>query len=128
VDANQIKAPAGSLKMAACRACGAKSFVDPALAPFETVPCNKCEHPVMAPVRLRQFELIAPIASGGMGTVFYSVDTKLNREVAVKLMKAELASDAAAVESFSREAKACAGLNHTNIIHVYTFDEWEGRP
>ncbi|MBI3882021.1 MAG: serine/threonine protein kinase [Verrucomicrobia bacterium] len=114
--------------MAPCRACGAKSFVPATLAPFETVPCSKCQHPVMGPVKLRQFELIAPIASGGMGTVYYSVDTKLGREVAVKLMKQELAGDPAAVESFAREAKACAGLNHTNIIHIYTFDEWEGRP
>jgi serine/threonine-protein kinase len=47
--------------------------------------------------------------------------------VAVKLMKAELVQDAAALESFFREARACARLNHTNIIHIYTFDEWEGQ-
>jgi serine/threonine protein kinase len=46
--------------------------------------------------------------------------------VAVKLMKKELLSDPAALESFYREARACARLNHTNIIHIYTFDEWEG--
>lgn len=78
-------------------------------------------------MRLRQFELRSPIASGGMGTVYRAFDTVLEREVAVKLMKQELSSDAQALESFYREARACAALNHTNIIHIYTFDESEGR-
>src|ERR1039457_2015142 len=47
--------------------------------------------------------------------------------VAVKLMKKELHEDAKALESFYREARACARLNHTNIVHIYTFDEWEGQ-
>ena len=42
-------------------------------------------------------------------------------------MKAELLEDTVALESFFREARACARLNHTNIIHIYTFDEWEGQ-
>lgn len=81
----------------------------------------------MMPVRLRQFELIAPIASGGMGTVYRAFDTTLLRDVAVKLMRMELRSDQQALESFYREARACAALNHTNIIHIYTFDESDGQ-
>jgi len=46
--------------------------------------------------------------------------------VAVKLMKKELVNDQAAMDSFYREARACASLNHTNIIHIYTFEEVEG--
>jgi serine/threonine-protein kinase len=46
--------------------------------------------------------------------------------VAVKLMKKELVNDERALDDFFREARACASLNHTNIIHIYTFDEWEG--
>jgi len=80
----------------------------------------------MMPRQLRQFELRAAIASGGMGTVYRAFDTTLQREVAVKLMKQELLSDQEALESFYREARACAALNHTNIIHIYTFDEAEG--
>jgi serine/threonine protein kinase len=63
-----------------------------------------------------------------MGTVYRAYDTTLQREVAVKLMKRELATDAQALESFTREARACARLNHTNIIHIYTFDEFDGQP
>jgi len=80
----------------------------------------------MMPLMLRQFELRAAVGSGGMGTVYAAWDTKLHREVAVKLMRGELAVDAEAMDQFAREARACGGLNHTNIIHIYTFDEHEG--
>jgi serine/threonine protein kinase len=113
--------------MVPCAACGAKLFLDSELAPLSTVPCTKCGEAVMIPMRLRQFELRAAIASGGMGTVYRAFDTTLQREVAVKLMKRELQEDTQALESFYREARACAQLNHTNIIHLYTFDEGEGR-
>jgi len=76
---------------------------------------------------LRQFELRSVVGSGGMGTVYRAWDTTLERLVAVKLMKKELLQDTTALESFYREARACARLNHTNIIHLYTFDEWEGQ-
>jgi serine/threonine protein kinase len=51
----------------------------------------------------------------------------LERMVAVKLMRKELESDPVALEGFYREARACASLNHTNIIHIYAFDELEGQ-
>jgi serine/threonine protein kinase len=97
------------------------------LAPLGTVPCSKCGHPIMMPMMLRQFELRSVIGSGGMGTVYRAWDTTLERMVAVKLMKKELLQDTKALEGFYREARACARLNHTNIVHLYTFDEWEGQ-
>jgi len=81
----------------------------------------------MMPMRLRQFELRDAIASGGMGTVYRAFDITLEREVAVKLMKRELTDDPKALDGFYREARACAALNHTNIIHIYTFDELDGQ-
>lgn len=80
----------------------------------------------MMPMMLRQFELRSEIASGGMGMVYRAWDTTLGREVAVKLMRREFADDPASVEAFAKEARACAQLNHTNIIHIYTFDDHEG--
>ena len=80
----------------------------------------------MMPMTLRQFELRSKIASGGMGTVYRAWDMTLERLVAVKLMKKELMDDPKMVESFAVEARTCARLNHTNIIHIYTFDEWQG--
>lgn len=95
---------------------------------MEPIACTKCSHPVIVPFELRQFELREVIASGGMGTVYRSFDMMLQRQVAVKLLKREVAEDQAVVESFYREARAGAALNHTNIIHIYTFDKFEGRP
>ncbi len=113
--------------MVTCGGCGARVFISSNLGPLESVPCTKCGHPVMMPMRLRQFELRSAIASGGMGTVYRAYDTMLQREVAVKLMRRELAQDQQALESFYREARACAALNHTNIIHIYTFDDIDGQ-
>jgi serine/threonine protein kinase len=118
------KAP---LKMVSCGSCETKVFIPGDLNPLSTVPCSKCGHPIMMPLMLRQFELRSVIASGGMGTVYRAFDTVLERRVAVKLMKRELQTDEKALDDFYREARVCASLNHTNIVHIYTFDEWEGR-
>jgi serine/threonine protein kinase len=115
------------LRMVACRYCGAKIFIPGELAPLATTPCTKCGASLMMPMQLRQFELRSKIASGGMGTVYRSFDIMLQREVAVKLMKRELAEDPETLESFYREARAAAALNHSNIIHIYTFDEYEAQ-
>ena len=115
----------GSLKMVTCWWCDTKVFISGDLPPLATEPCKKCGRPIMMPLQLRQFELRSVIASGGMGTVYRALDITLQRMVAVKLMKKELLSDPKALEDFYREARACASLNHTNIIHIYTFDEWE---
>ena len=118
--------PRKPLRMVTCGGCSAKVFIPGDLAPLSTVPCSKCSFPLMMPWRLRQFELLMPIASGGMGTVYRAFDTTLQREVAVKLMKRGVAEDPKGLENFVQEARACASLNHTNIIHVYAFDESDG--
>jgi serine/threonine protein kinase len=112
-------------RMVTCGWCDTKVFIPGDLPPLATTPCKKCGHPIMMPMRLRQFELRSVIASGGNGTVYRAFDTVLERLVAVKLMKKELMNDEVALENFYREARACAQLNHTNIIHIYTFDEFE---
>ena len=81
----------------------------------------------MMPMQLRQFELRSKIASGGHGKVYRAWDTVLDRMVAVKLLRKEYEADPAVLEGFLREARACAGLNHTNIIHIYAFDEVQGQ-
>ncbi|SPE51681.1 Serine/threonine protein kinase [Verrucomicrobia bacterium] len=116
-----------SLKMVTCPACEAKVFIPGDLPPLATQPCTRCGHALMMPMQLRQFELRSKIASGGQGKVYRAFDTVLERFVAVKLMRKELESDPVALEGFYREARACASLNHTNIIHIYAFDESEGQ-
>jgi eukaryotic-like serine/threonine-protein kinase len=63
-----------------------------------------------------------------MGTVYTALDTKLQREVALKMMKREMAADPQIMQGFYREAQAGAALNHTNIIHIYSFNEFNGQP
>ncbi len=116
-----------NLKMVTCPGCEAKVFIPGDLPPLSTEPCKRCGHPIMMPMQLRQFELRSKIASGGQGKVYRAWDTWLERMVAIKILRKELESDPVALENFIREARACASLNHTNIIHIYTFDEFEGQ-
>ncbi|HWH68815.1 MAG TPA: serine/threonine-protein kinase [Candidatus Sulfotelmatobacter sp.] len=115
------------LKMVTCSGCESKAFIPGDLPPLSSVPCSKCGYPIMMPMRLRQFELRSKIASGGHGKVYRAWDTTLERLVAVKILRKESENDPAVLDSFIREARACASLNHTNIIHIYTFDELDGQ-
>jgi Tol biopolymer transport system component len=68
---------------------------------------------------LAHYRITAAIGAGGMGEVYRATDTKLGREVAIKVLPAEMASDPERLARFEREAKLLASLNHTNIAHVY---------
>ena len=94
--------------MVTCGRCKTKTFISGDLPPFATEECKKCGHPIMLPVMLRNFELRTVIASGGMGTVYTALDTKLQREVALKMMKLEMAADPQVMQGFYREAQAAA--------------------
>src|SRR5277367_4963101 len=91
------------LRMVNCFGCGAKVFIPGDLRPLAFTPCPKCGYQVMMPWQLRQFELRAFIAAGGMGAVYRAYDTILEREVALKVMKPELLNENQALESFYRE-------------------------
>lgn len=70
-----------------------------------------------------RYEVIEPIARGGMAEVFRARDNLLNRTVAVKVLHPEFASDPAFVERFKREAQAAANLSHPNIVAVYDWGQ-----
>src|SRR5215469_18044873 len=69
--------------------------------------------------KLGPYEIIAPIGAGGMGEVYRAKDTKLKRDVAVKVLPEAFASDAERMARFQREAEVLASLNHTNIAQIY---------
>jgi eukaryotic-like serine/threonine-protein kinase len=71
---------------------------------------------------LAHYRISAAIGVGGMGEVYRATDTKLGREVAIKVLPVELARDADRLARFEREAKLLASLNHPNIAHVYGFE------
>jgi Tol biopolymer transport system component len=76
--------------------------------------------------RLGPYEVIAPIGAGGMGEVLRARDTKLGRDVALKVLPAAFAQDAERVARFRREAQILASLNHANIAAIYGLEEADG--
>src|ERR1019366_280295 len=73
--------------------------------------------------KLGPYEILAPLGAGGMGEVYRAKDTKLEREVAIKVMPALLARDPERLARFEREAKVLASLNHPNIAQIYGVEE-----
>jgi len=81
--------------------------------------------PLSPGTRLGPYEITTPLGAGGMGEVFRAHDTRLDRDVAIKVLPGELAQDRERLARFDREAKLSASLNHPNIAHVYGFESAE---
>ncbi len=69
--------------------------------------------------RLGPYEILSPLGAGGMGEVYRARDTKLGRDVAIKVLPDRLTSDSDALARFEREARAVAALSHPNILGIY---------
>src|SRR5437868_12451813 len=80
--------------------------------------------PVSAGTRFDDCEILGPLGAGGMGEVYRARDN-LGREVALKVLPKELASDPDRLRRFEQEARAAAALNHPNILAVYGFSTTE---
>jgi Tol biopolymer transport system component len=76
--------------------------------------------------RLGQYEIVAPLGAGGMGEVYRAVDTRLKRQVAVKVLPASVASDPERLARFQREAEVLASLNHPHIAAIHGLEEGDG--
>jgi Tol biopolymer transport system component/predicted Ser/Thr protein kinase len=80
--------------------------------------------PSLAPgTRLGPYEVVSPIGAGGMGEVYRARDPRLNRDVALKILPADVAADPSRRRRFEVEARAVAALNHPNIVAVYDVGE-----
>ncbi len=76
---------------------------------------------------IAHYRIVKAIGAGGMGEIYLAHDTRLDRQVALKILPTELAVDASRRSRFAREAKAVAALNHPNIVTVYAVEEADGR-
>ncbi len=77
--------------------------------------------PLKPGTRLGPYEILAPLGAGGMGEVYRARDSRLARDVAVKVLPERLASQPEALARFEREARAVAALSHPNILAIYDF-------
>jgi eukaryotic-like serine/threonine-protein kinase len=76
--------------------------------------------------KLGPYEVLGPLGAGGMGEVYRASDTKLKREVALKVLPELFAGDAQRMARFEREAQVLASLNHSNIAHIHGLEESNG--
>jgi serine/threonine protein kinase len=79
--------------------------------------------PLTPGTRLGVYEVVGVIGAGGMGEVYRAHDTKLHRDVALKVLPDAFANDPRRVARFTREAQTLAALNHSNIAHIHGLEE-----
>ncbi|MEO7156556.1 MAG: protein kinase, partial [Vicinamibacterales bacterium] len=75
--------------------------------------------PLALGTRFGAYDIVGQLGAGGMGEVYRAIDTQLKREVALKLLPADVAADPERLQRFQREAEILGSLNHTNIAHLY---------
>src|SRR5687767_8567304 len=78
--------------------------------------------------QLGPYEVVSQIGAGGMGEVYRARDTKLGRDVAIKVLPAAFSSDVDRLRRFEQEAQAAGALNHPNVLVIYHIDTHDGAP
>src|SRR5580700_10915376 len=84
--------------------------------------------PLTSGTKLGPYEIQSPIGAGGMGEVYRARDSRLNRDVALKILPSSFSTDAERLQRFAQESRAAAALNHPNILSIYDIGEAQGAP
>ncbi len=103
----------------ACPACGVAVDVGDA-QPLTPVVCPACGEKFRAQSSFDNFQLVETLGIGGMGAVYKARDTRLDRFVALKLLRKELSADPVEAASLEQEARLTAAVNHPNVVQVYS--------
>src|SRR4051812_30785210 len=82
--------------------------------------------PLSPSSRFGPYEILGPLGAGGMGEVYRARDTRLEREVALKVLPSDVSSDPGRRARFEQEARAAAALNHPNIVGLHDVGEENG--
>lgn len=96
--------------------------------PFSIVQCPHCGTQQTVPKKLGDFLLLRFIGKGGMGAVFQGYDTRLGRQVAIKVLGKVLGDDPAAMDNFLREARAAAQINSPYVVQIFQVGEERNKP
>ncbi len=78
--------------------------------------------------RIGPYEILSPIGAGGMGEVYRARDSRLQRDVAIKVLPQDFSKDAERARRFEQEARAIAALNHPNILAIHDIGHHDGGP
>jgi eukaryotic-like serine/threonine-protein kinase len=106
----------------------AGGFIENPVVEGFAAPSNADNAPSLAGLDLGHYRIEKKIGSGGMGDVYLSIDTRLNRPVAMKTLPATMAGDPNLLKRFRNEAHAAATLNHPNVATIYSVEDINGRP
>ena len=103
----------------ACLSCG--QLVDVSgLEPFSKVACPACGEQLRVERTFENYQVVEPLGTGGMGSVFKACDNNLNRFVALKLLRKEFAGDQGFTEKLQEEARITGSIKHPHVVEVYS--------
>jgi len=121
---NRVGTPGQLLE--ACPACGTLMDVTEQ-NPFAKIHCPSCGQHLHARKQFNNFRLLELIGEGGMGSVFKAKDCNLNRYVALKVLKKEVATNAEEQAKLANEARITASINHPHVVKVFSFGQDHGQ-
>ncbi len=98
----------------------------PVVVPTRAGRAGQVKTPTLIGTRLGHYRILQTLGGGGMGVVYAAEDTRLDRQIALKVPRHDDVDSPERVALLQREAKAAAALNHPNIVHLYSVEEYEG--